>query len=329
MSLYKHSLNLYILGYQNDRPGDGWYVYEPRSYLIQSLNSSTFVVLVDKYCRCPRPTLWIILPTRMYVTHSHASIIYLTGAISAFAPYLLEKKAEKIRKTADLEKGPYKSVRTVFDIDDRSWVFVFLLFSPIVYLILIIYTPSVVSRWKSIFAKALTRPFQLFVQEPIIQILGIYMAFIYGLFYSMSFIPRVLFALCLLRGVFPSVFLTIIPNIFADVYNEAPGIAGLHYIALGVGLSTASQLNARFLDRIYIYFKNKKGGVGEPEFRLRELYYIMFALRWYWFTTNFPATMVPASIVLPIGLILAGWAAQGHLPWIATDIVRLIFITVF
>ena len=268
----------------------------------------------------------------MYVTHSHASIIYLIGAISAFAPYLLEKKAEKIRKTADLEKGPYKSVRTVFDIDDRSWVFVFLLFSPIVYLILIIYTPSVVSRWKSIFAKALTRPFQLFVQEPIIQILGIYMAFIYGLFYSMSFIPRVLFALCLLRGVFPSVFLTIIPNIFADVYNEAPGIAGLHYIALGVGLSTASQLNARFLDRIYIYFKNKKGGVGEPEFRLREFYFFFSSfsqMRWYWFTTNFPATMVPASIVLPIGLILAGWAAQGHLPWIATDIVRLIFITVF
>ena len=72
-------------------------------------------------------------------------------------------------------------------------------------------------------------------------------------------------------SVFPSVFLTVMPNIFATVYNEAPGIAGLHYIALGIGLTTASQLNARYLDRIYIYYKNKKGGVGEPEFRLREL----------------------------------------------------------
>ena len=62
------------------------------------------------------------------------------------------------------------------------------------------------------------------------------------------------------------------PEIFAVVYNESPGIAGLHYIALGVGLSLASQLNARFLDRIYIYYKNKNGGVGEPEFRLRELF---------------------------------------------------------
>jgi len=154
----------------------------------------------------------------------------------------------------DLERGPYKSVRTVFETTgDRSW--------------------------KIIFANALTRPFQLFFQEPIIQVLGIYMAFLYGLFY---------------------VFLTTIPTIFANIYHEAPGIAGLHYIALGIGLSAASQINARLLDRIYIHFKNKNGGVGEPEFRL--------------------PSMVPASILLPIGLFLSGWSAQHHLPWIATDI---------
>jgi hypothetical protein len=62
------------------------------------------------------------------------------------------------------------------------------------------------------------------------------------------------------------------PKIFAEVYNETPGIAGLHYISLGVGLTIASQLNARFLDRIYVYYKNKKGGIGEPEFRLREFF---------------------------------------------------------
>ena len=48
---------------------------------------------------------------------------YKTGTISAFAPYLLDKKAEKIRKTIVLEKKPYKFVRTVFDTKDRSWVF--------------------------------------------------------------------------------------------------------------------------------------------------------------------------------------------------------------
>ena len=101
------------------------------------------------------------------------------------------------------------------------------------------------------------------------------MAFLYGLFYRpYSHPPHPFFSLSLcslLTPVFPLVFLTIMPSIFADVYNEAPGIAGLHYFALGIGLTAASQLNARFLDRIYIYYKNKKGGVGQPEFRLREL----------------------------------------------------------
>ena len=60
------------------------------------------------------------------------------------------------------------------------------------------------------------------------------------------------------------------PLIFANIYHENVGISGLHYIALGVGLSLASQLNARFMDRVYVHLKNKNGGVGEPEFRLRE-----------------------------------------------------------
>ena len=66
------------------------------------------------------------------------------------------------------------------------------------------------------------------------------------------------------------VFLTSIPSIFSDIYQESPGIAGLHYLALGIGLIAGAQINAQFLDRIYIHLKNKNGGVGEPEFRLRK-----------------------------------------------------------
>ncbi len=31
--------------------------------------------------------------------------------------------------------------------------------------------------------------------------------------------------------------------------------------------------------------------------------------------------MFPGTFLLPLGLLLAGWAAQQKLPWIATDIV--------
>ena len=66
------------------------------------------------------------------------------------------------------------------------------------------------------------------------------------------------------------VFLTTRTSIFTKTYNESVGIAGLHFLAIGIGLFSASQINARFIDRIYVYLKGRNGGVGEPEFRLRE-----------------------------------------------------------
>ncbi|PPQ78471.1 hypothetical protein CVT25_011866 [Psilocybe cyanescens] len=179
-------------------------------------------------------------------------LIYLR---ETYAPLLLDRKASEMCKNLDLEKSPYKEVRTVYDLNnDRSW--------------------------KAIFRKALTRPFLLFVKEPIIQVIGIYMAFVYGIFY---------------------LFLTTMPLIFTEVYRERPGIAGLNYIALGVGLTLTSQINARVLDRVYKHFKTKNGGVGEPEFRLPSLF--------------------PGTILLPFGLFLTGWSSQQRLHWIATDVV--------
>ena len=72
---------------------------------------------------------------------------------------MLERKAARIRKemAADPEKGGPREVRTRFDNNDRSW--------------------------KQIISKALIRPFKLFYCEPIVQLLGVYMAFIYGLMY--------------------------------------------------------------------------------------------------------------------------------------------------
>jgi hypothetical protein len=66
-----------------------------------------------------------------------------------------------------------------------------------------------------------------------------------------------------------SVFLTTIDSTFQDVYHERVLISGLNYLALGIGLMAASQINARLIDRIYTLLKARNGGVGRPEFRLR------------------------------------------------------------
>ncbi|KAA1478671.1 MFS polyamine transporter [Dentipellis sp. KUC8613] len=167
-----------------------------------------------------------------------------------YAPILLERKAFRMRA----ELGLNADIRT-----SRGGVRV--------------------CRWQAIVRKALFRPFILWVQEPIVQLLGVYMAFVYGLMY---------------------LFITTLPGIFEGVYHERVGIAGLHYLALGVGLTGASQANARLLDRIYKHLKEKNGGVGKPEFRL--------------------PSMFPATVFLPVGLLITGWTARRSVFWIVPDI---------
>jgi MFS family permease len=167
-----------------------------------------------------------------------------------YAPVLLERKVAKIRKSVDEEKARGVEI------------------------------PSPIDRhWKAIFSKALVRPFKLFICEPIVQLLGAYMAFVYGLLY---------------------IFLTTIPTTFQDVYQDRVGVAGFHYLALGAGIVIGSQTNARLMDRVYKVLKARYGGDGRPEFRLPNI--------------------VPATIFLPIGLLITGWTTQNHVFWLVPDI---------
>nr|VWO97204.1 Uncharacterized protein [Ganoderma boninense] len=172
-----------------------------------------------------------------------------------YPPVILARKAKRIRRgLVDLERSDqYTTVRTIFDGPEREW--------------------------RNFVINALVRPFVLFAREPIIQLLGCYMAFMYGTLY---------------------LFLTTIPLIFRGVYDEPLGIAGLNYIALGIGLSGASQISARLLDVMYMRLAKKNGGVGKPEYRL------LF--------------MFPGTILLPVGLLITGWTARPDIHWIVPDL---------
>lgn len=105
------------------------------------------------------------------------------------------------------------------------------------------------------------------------------MAFVCVPFFNIFITPLIrncLFVLICSYGLI-YLILTTIPAIFQDIYGEPIGIAGLHYLALGVGLTGASQINARLLDRIYKHFKEKNGGHGRPEFRLRKTLFTRFS----------------------------------------------------
>ncbi|KAG7447067.1 MFS general substrate transporter [Guyanagaster necrorhizus] len=122
-------------------------------------------------------------------------------------------------------------------------------------------------------------PVVLLLTEPTAQLLGIYLAYIYGLVY---------------------LILTSIPDIYVVVYHESIGIAGLHYIAFGIGLYSGAQITNAILDGLYLRLSAHYGTEGRPEFRI--------------------PIMLPATLFVPIGLFITGWTVSSGVHWIVPDI---------
>lgn len=112
--------------------------------------------------------------------------------------------------------------------------------------------------------KALVRPFLLLTTQPIVQVIALYMAYLFGLFYLL---------------------LSTFPQVWEGVYGESVGISGLNYISLGIGFVLGAQVNARVSDRIYRQLKVKRNNTGVPEFRIPAMFvgslFIPVGLFWY------------------------------------------------
>ncbi len=94
---------------------------------------------------------------------------------------------------------------------------------------------------------AFVRPFRLLLTQPIIQVLALYMMYLYGLMY-------------LQLSTFPALW---------RAYGESVGTGGLNYIALGVGFFLGAQVCAPLQDKIYAGLKRRFGVTqGRPEFRV-------------------------------------------------------------
>ena len=96
----------------------------------------------------------------------------------------------------------------------------------------------------------MVRPLLLLTTQPIVQVMCLYMAFIYGVMYLM---------------------LATFPDLWTRRYGEPLDLAGLNYISLGLGFAIGTQICAPANDRIYRFFK-QNGHEGLPEFRLPLLF---------------------------------------------------------
>lgn len=94
---------------------------------------------------------------------------------------------------------------------------------------------------------SLQRPFRMITTQPIIIVLALYMAYLYGLTYLV---------------------LSTYPTLWTTRYHESVGIGGLNYISLGLGYFLGAQICAPLNDRLYRRLKARNHGVGKPEFRI-------------------------------------------------------------
>ncbi|EXJ87476.1 MFS transporter, DHA1 family, multidrug resistance protein [Capronia epimyces CBS 606.96] len=117
--------------------------------------------------------------------------------------------------------------------------------------------------FRELITKNFSRPIRLLVSEPIILAITCYMSFIYGLLY---------------------LFLTAYPLVFAGVHHMKPGVSGLPFFGMVVGIFFVAGYiiyNARDYNRKL----DANGGIPVPEWRLPPVMIggTLFALGLFWF----------------------------------------------
>ncbi|TQS33101.1 hypothetical protein Golomagni_06567, partial [Golovinomyces magnicellulatus] len=121
--------------------------------------------------------------------------------------------------------------------------------------------------------RAFVRPTKLLIFSPIVLLLSLYSAFVFGLIYLLF---------------------TTFPLVFEKTYGFGPGISGLSYLGLGLGMVVGIVLFSKLSDKLM----NRTGGGSErrPELRL--------------------LLMIWAAPVIPIGCFWYGWSAHAVTHWI-------------
>ncbi|KAL3438192.1 putative MFS transporter [Aspergillus tetrazonus] len=97
---------------------------------------------------------------------------------------------------------------------------------------------------------AFERPVLLFITQPIVTCMAVYMAYIFGVTYLM---------------------LATFPDIWTKVYNETISISSVNYVSIALGSFTGLFLNLKFIDRIYRVLKARNNNIDKPEFRMPAL----------------------------------------------------------
>jgi hypothetical protein len=144
---------------------------------------------------------------------------------------------------------------------------------------------------RDLFAFSIVRPTKMLFLSPIVFLLSLYVAVIYGYLYLLF---------------------TTMTTVFEDNYGFSQGSVGLAYLGIGVGSLIGLFALGLVSDRLQHYLTKKNGGVSKPEYRLPPMifgaWFIPLALFWYgWTAEKHDHWILPilGTACLGIGMLIA------------------------
>ena len=164
----------------------------------------------------------------------------------------------------------------------------------------------------------LARPFTL-LKRPIIQLIAVLVALDFAIY---------------------TFLLSTFATLYMEQYSQSPFVSSLHYLSISAGFTLAAQIGGRVMDWIYLRLCNREETntattadntipnqdqtqprsqnqgpahttirrqepKGRPEFRIPYL--------------------LPGFLLLPLGLLIYGWAATYNIHWVAVDLGAIVF----
>ncbi|KAI1311415.1 major facilitator superfamily domain-containing protein [Xylaria venustula] len=149
--------------------------------------------------------------------------------------------------------------------------------------------------WSDFFAGLrvnMLRPFQLLFYRPVMHIVTLNLGLAFGVY---------------------TLMLSTFAELWVSRYGQSKLVSSLHYIAISVGITLATQGGGRAMDWIYQQLRQRDGvrspggnlPKGKPEYRV--------------------PYMIPGILLMPSGLFWYGWSAQCHYHWIVVDIGAAVF----
>lgn len=144
---------------------------------------------------------------------------------------------------------------------------------------------------RELFLFSIVRPTKMLFLSPIVFLLSLYVAIIYGYLYLLF---------------------TTMTEVFEDQYGFSQGSVGLSYLGIGIGSLCGLFILGATSDRLLKYLTKKNAGVSKPEYRLPPMFvgswFIPLALFWYgWTADKHDAWILPilGTGFLGVGMIIS------------------------